>query len=63
MGNWKGVRVGARSSPIELYDLGRDLGEKNNVAGQHPEIVAKIAEIMQTARTDSKDFPITERTA
>jgi arylsulfatase A len=63
MGNWKGVRVAARSNPIELYDLSHDLGEKNNVASQHPEIVAKIAEIMRTARTDSKEFPITERKA
>ena len=61
MGNWKGVRVAARSSPIELYDLSVDLGEKNNVAGQHAEIVAKIAQIMQTAHVDSKEFPITER--
>jgi arylsulfatase A-like enzyme len=61
MGNWKGVRVGARSSPIELYDLSADLGEKNNIAGQHPDVVAKIAKIMQTAHSDSKEFPITER--
>ena len=63
MGNWKGVRVETRSSPIELYDLSADLSEKNNVAAQHPEIVAKIAQIMQTAHTDSKEFPIMERAA
>jgi arylsulfatase A-like enzyme len=61
MGNWKGVRVAARSNPIELYDLSQDLGEKNNVAANHPEIVVRIAEIMRMARTDSKEFPITER--
>ena len=33
----------------------------SRVAAQHPEIVARIAEIMQTAHTDSKEFPITER--
>ena len=43
------MRVAARSNPIELYDLSHDLGEKNNVASRHPEIVAKIAEIMRTA--------------
>ena len=63
MGNWKGVRAGARSHPIELFDLSQDLGETNNVAAQNPQIVARIARIMETARTESKEFPITERTA
>ena len=57
------VRVAARSNPIELYDLTLDLGEKNNVGAQRPAIVSRIAEIMRTARTDSKEFPITERKA
>jgi arylsulfatase A len=57
MGNWKGVRVGARSRPIELFDLSNDPGEKNDVAGHNHEIVAKIAQLMKTARTDSKEFP------
>jgi arylsulfatase A len=39
MGNWKGVRVAARSHPIELYDLASDPGEKNNVAAQNPQVV------------------------
>lgn len=63
IGNWKGVRVGARSNPIELFDLSRDPGEKHDVAAQNPEIIAQIAQIMRTARTDSKDFPITERSS
>ena len=25
--------------PVQLYDLKNDIGEKNNVAGQHPDIV------------------------
>jgi hypothetical protein len=63
MGNWKGVRVGARSRPIELFDLSKDLGEKNNVADRNPEIAAAIARVMESARTESKEFPIMERTA
>jgi hypothetical protein len=57
------VRQGARTRPIELFDLSQDLSEKNNVAAQNPQIVARIARIMETARTESKEFPITDRSA
>ena len=57
MGDWKGVRVGARSK-IELYDLKTDLGEETNVASQNPAVVERIDRIMKTARTDVPEFPI-----
>ena len=56
MGKWKGVRL-RYDQPIELYDLSSDIGEKDNIAEKHPEIVKKIEGIMKTARTESKDFP------
>ncbi|MHC4147744.1 MAG: sulfatase/phosphatase domain-containing protein, partial [Planctomycetota bacterium] len=59
MGNWKGVRLNVAKKPdgpIELYDLRDDIGEKNNVAGRHPEIAAKIAGHMKTARTPSEHW-------
>ena len=60
MGDWKAVRLNVAkdpNSPIELYNLKDDLGEQHNVAGQHPEIVGKIAAIMKTARTPSEHWP------
>ncbi len=57
MGDWKMVRLGPEKAP-ELYNLKTDLAEKENVAGQHPDIVAKFAEYLKTARTESKDWPI-----
>ena len=54
MGNWKGVRFGGTREPIELYDLERDIGEKNDLAGGHPEIVARMDEIMRRARENSE---------
>jgi arylsulfatase A-like enzyme len=57
MGDWKAVRL-RPDSPLELYDLKSDLGEKTNVAAAHPEVVAKIEEYLKTARTDSPEFPI-----
>jgi len=59
LGNWKAVRLGTQR-PIELYDLSADLGEKSNVADPHPDVVAKVAEILKAARTDSKEWPIRE---
>lgn len=38
-GNWKLLRGGDREY---LYDLGTDLGEKHNLATQHPEIASRL---------------------
>ncbi len=59
MGKWKAVRLGT-TRPIELYDLAADLGEQDDVADTHPDVVAKMADILKSARTDSKDWPIRE---
>jgi arylsulfatase A-like enzyme len=60
MGDWKGVRLNANkkpNGPIELYNLKTDIGEKNNIADKHPDIVAKMEGYMKTARIPSKDWP------
>jgi arylsulfatase len=57
MGPWKAYRPGVEE-PVELYNLEEDIGEKKDLASDHPEIVAKIEEIMQTARTESELFPL-----
>jgi arylsulfatase A-like enzyme len=59
LGGWKGVRKGRRG-PIELYDLKADLAETKNLAASHPDIVARIAKIMDEARTESQEFPVRE---
>lgn len=56
MDNWKGVKL-RPNTPLELYDLATDPAESNNVAGAHPDIVAKIEELLKTARTPNKDWP------
>jgi len=59
LGDWKGVRQDMQkgNTTIELYNLKEDVGEKNNVAAKHPEIVQRIEKIMNTDRVPSKLFP------
>jgi arylsulfatase A-like enzyme len=56
-GNWKGVRRG-RDSKVELYDLSKDISERNDIAAQNPKVVGTIETILASARRDSPDFPI-----
>lgn len=53
MGKYKAVRNGGFSAPLELYDLETDIGETKDIAKEHPDIVARMKEIMKTARTES----------
>ena len=56
-GDWKAVRlnVGKRpNGPLELYNLANDIGEKNDVASQHPDIVKRMAAIMKSEHTPSE---------
>jgi len=60
LGNWKGLRKNLQKelSAIELYDLANDPSEKTDLAAKHPDVVAKIAEIMQREHTPSALFPM-----
>ena len=58
-GNFKAVKRNVSRNPnakIELYDLSNDLGEKKNVAAQHPDIVQAMKKLFTQARTDSSTF-------
>ena len=57
-GRWKAHRAGSVREPIVLYDLANDIAEKDNVAGNHPHIVARAREFLDRARVPSLDWPL-----
>lgn len=64
-GDWKAVKYDVlknADAPMELYNLKEDLGEENNVAQFHPEIVSEMQAIFDTARTDSDIFTFSSGT-
>ena len=55
-GNWKAVRMPMLTGATELYDLETDIGETNNVAGKHPEIVRRLESLMDEAHVDDPNW-------
>ncbi|MFQ5507042.1 MAG: sulfatase-like hydrolase/transferase, partial [Planctomycetota bacterium] len=57
-GDWKAVRRGLRKDKlaIQLYNLPRDPAETRDVAGEHPDLVARAAEVLAAEHTPSKVF-------
>ena len=57
MGNWKAVRLGGEDGKLELYNLGNDIAEEHDLSEQHPEIIARIGEIMKMSRDAPTALP------
>lgn len=60
MGEWKGVRPNLHKGNLrlELYNLREDIGERHDLAEQHPDIVRRLEAIMAQEHRPSKLFPI-----
>lgn len=64
VGDWKLIHrdlLATKQKPAapttELYNLGSDPAEKENVAAAHPDVVARLQKIMDEQHTPSKEFP------
>ncbi|QEF98196.1 Arylsulfatase [Stieleria maiorica] len=60
-GDWKAIRLGKEKGAIQLYNLKNDVGESEDVAADHPEIVAALARIMDNATTPHPRYPVGQR--
>lgn len=56
MGNWKAIRA-KPNQDLKLYDLSKDISEANNIAKDHPKVIAEIETYLKTARTESAHWP------
>jgi len=50
VGQGHGSKVDTQGTEYQLYDLSKDIGEKNNLAAAHPEIVQELAEKLRDIR-------------
>jgi len=53
IGHWKAIRP-PKQSDYELYDLSKDIEELNNLADQHPDIIAKAKACAQEAHRSAR---------
>ncbi len=57
LGNWKMIYLG-KDVGMELYDLGKDPFEEENLADGHPEKIKELTLRLNAARTPSENWPI-----
>lgn len=60
-GKWKLVKLNVLApskTTLELYNLEEDLAEQNDVSAEYPQIMAEMEKLLETERTESKEFTL-----
>jgi arylsulfatase len=57
MGDWKAIRL-KPGEKTRLFDLRTDVAEKNDVAAEHPDVLARAEDLFRNGRTESEVFPL-----
>ena len=58
-GDWKLIRwLSGKQPRLELFDLGKDIGEQNDLAADHPEKVRELTAIMDREHQPDPHFPL-----
>ena len=55
-GKWKAVREPWIGGDIQLFDVEKDIGEANDLAADHPDIVKQAAGYLEQAHTPSSNW-------
>ena len=60
-GGWSVPKPGSKAAkalpPVQLYDLSADIGEKQNLQNQHPEIVQRLTRLLEKYVADGRSTP------
>jgi arylsulfatase A-like enzyme len=60
-GGWSAPRPGSpaakKLTPVQLYDLSRDIGEETNVQEQHPDVVQRLTGLLEKYVADGRSTP------
>jgi len=60
IGDWKAIRL-RQDQPWRLYDLSRDVSETNDIASEHPNIIARVKEIARREHTPPRPGQVLDR--
>ena len=55
-GDWKAIRQPMITGEIQLYNLAEDLGEANDIAADHPELVQRAREYLDQSHEPNPNW-------
>ena len=60
-GGWSAPTPGSAESkalpPVQLYDLSADIGERDNVQAEHPEVVLRLTRLLEKYVAEGRSTP------